>query len=436
MGRIQEQSEPKMRGQQQQQQQQQQRPQAADAPITPLVIKSKRKLNDGDKTPKSPGGGDNTPGRDRKNWSAGEEMDLVKVLLDHRKEGRVIPLQSKTATYWTELITILYPGEGGVTQRRLYDKVRRMQHKFNESKHLLDEKKSNWRNPHERTLFEYWEKIFLDDGSAPKSVDPAAKQKQQQQQQQHHQQPQQQKATNGNAVKVVQVSDSSSSEEEDDHEEEMIPLAANAIRKPAPAAAPPTTAPASTTGSSPMEQSSESEGDEEEEDDDDDEDEGSPAKKRAVPSTNAGSRVEAIGVPAEELRKTAPAAPKEGKPKAAGKLISKLSGGIARKEKGKSPVQNAEKERAPAAASQAGLEEEVVESLKAELLQYVQDLRKDCMQQLDEVRNQLISPARLKLARRRQELILEELSLQEKELEISRRYCRLQKEALKLQTSA
>ncbi|BBN03664.1 protein MpGEBP4 [Marchantia polymorpha subsp. ruderalis] len=425
MGRIQEQSETRMRGQQQQQGQ---RASAADAPTSPLVIKSKRKLNEGDKSMKSPGLIDNTPGRDRKNWSAGEEMDLVKVLLDHRKEGRVIPLQSKTATYWTELITILYPGEGGVTQRRLYDKVRRMQHKFNESKHLLEEKKANWRNPHERTLFEYWEKIFLDgsDGSAARASDPKQKSANQQQHA-HHQQPQQ-KATNGNAVKVVQVSDSSSSEEDDDHDEEMIPPAANAIRKPGPTA--PAPGAAAAPPAAPMEQTSESEGDEEEEEEEEeDDDEGSPEKKRAVPSSNPGSRVEAIGVSAEELRKTSSPGKDGSKPKAAGKLISKLSGGMARKEAGKTPVPNGEKGR-------ARTEDEAVEALKAELFQYVQDLRNDCMQQLDEVRNQLISPARMKLARRRQELILEELSLQEKELEISRRYCRLQKEALKLQTSA
>ncbi|OAE20789.1 hypothetical protein AXG93_203s1230 [Marchantia polymorpha subsp. ruderalis] len=187
------------------------RPQGGDAPIRPLVIKLKRKLNDGDETPKSRGVVDDTQRRKGMKFSMGEEMKLVKVLLDHRKAGRVMPLHSATTTCWTELKTVLYRGESRVTPQRLYDKVRRTlrQFKRNQSEHLLHETEADRSKRIERILFDCWHMFFspmVDDTSRRRAKPAASAAATTTSSSSTTAQHQLEKATSGNAVKVVQIS--------------------------------------------------------------------------------------------------------------------------------------------------------------------------------------------------------------------------------------
>ncbi|KAL2622664.1 hypothetical protein R1flu_002869 [Riccia fluitans] len=289
---------------------------------------------------------------DRRIWTPKEETELVKILQEHRARGRIIPVTSRSATYWLELMTILYPGDNGVHERRLYDKVRRMLQRYAEIRQLLQGKNDViWKSAHEKMLFDSWEKIF-DDETVQTITNgnkraPAAK-------------PAKDSITS--SVKVVDQSALSSEDEEE--AEVRILVSAKAVP---------------------------------------------PAKVRAlVPPSSERD---------EEEDEEEESSPDKGRPK----VKAEVEG---RQEK----VENGSTKRRRVSGEESVLD---VKSLKAELMDFVHKLRNDCMTELAEVKSQLMSPARLQLARKRQELFMEELALQEKELEINRRYCRSQKDALK-----
>ncbi|KAL2645188.1 hypothetical protein R1flu_012775 [Riccia fluitans] len=409
MGRVQDSSESKMNGKQ--------RIQGDGSPEAHMSGAKKRKGG------QESSGADATPSKDRRAWSQKEETELVKMLVEHRAEGRSIPFTSRSATYWSELMTLLYPGDKGVTQRRLSDKVRRMLQRYGEIRDSLHEKKEiAWKNPHEKALFDSWEKIFGDQtiptngnkSSASGAKTPAPSTKV------------------SNAIPVKVVEDSSSEEVEDDEEHGTPPRASAPSAK---AGAPPALRERAHVHAPASESDEEEEEDEDDEDEDDeDEEESSPEKRRPVGPGHNG--FQGVRSPQGEMPKT----PSSSLPREQVLHRSIQSGGgMGAKEKsvGKDRQQqsmaNGSKRRA---IDEGALDDGVIKALKSELFEYVHKLREDCMRELDEVKSQLMSPARVQLARKRQELFMEELALQEKELEITRRYCRLQKDALKLQNSS
>ncbi|KAL3698514.1 hypothetical protein R1sor_012590 [Riccia sorocarpa] len=351
------------------------------------------------------GGAEPTPSKDRRAWSPEQEAELVKILVDDKAGGKTLPLTSRSAAYWTDMMAVLYPGDKGVNERRLYDKVRRMITRYAEIKEWMRDKKAfSWKNANEKIMFDSWEKIFAD--QILPNVKPATKAR---------------KASN--PKRVVEESSSEDEEDEEEHEEERIP--APAVKVAAPPVRP----------RAPVQASSESDEDEDdEEEDDEDEEESSPEKPRPIQSGENGARFETNRSPRGELPKT---------PLPRMEVIQRSSqarGAIEQKEKTVAKdrpqsVANGSK-RQRDFGEEGVLDAGVIKSLKAELFAYVHKLRDDCMRELDVVKNQLMSPARLQLARKRQELFLEELALQEKELEINRRYCHLQKEVLNLQNTS